>query len=177
MADVIEPLLGSIGLVKIRGPWGLVIRILQWLNGDGFADIEHAMVYVGDGQAVGAFPGGARTDTLASYIDSGYEIEWIVCPPEYGEAVARWAKSFRGIRYSFLDYGALALHRFHIPAPGLKSYIRSSGHMICSQLADRAANLGGWHLFTDGRWDGYVTPGALRKLWARLNARQQEDLA
>jgi len=168
MMKTVEPSLGSIGLVQIRGRWGLVIRILQWLNGDGFADIEHALVYVGAGDVVSAFPGGARLDTLASYLEQGYEIEWIECPEQYGAAVAMWARSFVGIKYSFLDYLALALHRFHVPVPWLRAYIASSGHMICSQLADRAAKLAGWHLFADGRWDGYVTPGALRRLRARL---------
>ena len=66
----------------------------------------------------------------------------------------------RGTRYSFLDYDALAMHRLGIYVPGLRGYIADSRHMICSQLCDRAYDLGGVHLF-DNRWEGYVTPGDL----------------
>ncbi|MFD0528969.1 hypothetical protein ACFQ1I_21765 [Kitasatospora arboriphila] len=37
-----------------------LIRIGQWLNASGFADYEHAFVFVGDGQLVEAQPGGAE---------------------------------------------------------------------------------------------------------------------
>ncbi len=33
--------------------------------------------------------------------------------------------------------------------------------MICSQLVDQSYQDAGVHLFSDGRWSGYVTPGAL----------------
>jgi len=35
---------------------------------------------------------------------------------------------------------------------------------MCSQLADKAAQLGGWRIFDDGRWRGYVMPFDLAKL-------------
>jgi hypothetical protein len=63
-----------------------------------------------------------------------------------------------GVGYSFLDYQAIFLHANHIPFPGLKTYIESTRHMICSQLGDQARLDGGSHLFDDGRWPGYVTP-------------------
>lgn len=74
--------------------------------------------------------------------------------------------------YSVADYFALAAHRLHIPAPHLKRYVRSSGHMICSQLADAAAAEGGWHLFEDGRWPGDVTPGDLYRLYQAQRAHR-----
>jgi hypothetical protein len=81
--------------------------------------------------------------------------------------------------YSELDYLAQAAHRLHIPSKHLKAYVESSGHLICSQLADRAASLGGWHLFDDGRWDGYVPPCDLYKLyWAqRMERYAQGDVS
>lgn len=69
-----------------------------------------------------------------------------------------WHKTGPGVGYSFLDYLAIAAHSQHLPVPGLQSYIASTGHMICSQLADQCRSDGGSHLFNDGRWPGYVSP-------------------
>ena len=71
------------------------------------------------------------------------------------------ARKLQGVPYSWADYAALFTHRLHIPAPGLKAYIASSGSLICSQLADELYLRLGAHIFDDGRWPGYVTPGAL----------------
>lgn len=169
-----EPKPGDIGLVRIDGYVGQLIRFGQWLNADGFANYSHAFVYVGDGKIIEAMPGGALLSPLSRYDDQ--VPLWLRCPEECGAAVAEAARSFgpqrdasgrlvkRGVPYSWADYGALALHRFHIPAPRLKRFIESSKSMICSQLADRAAQLGGWHIFDDGRDPGDVTPGDLTRL-------------
>lgn len=70
-----------------------------------------------------------------------------------------WGKA--GVPYSAADYLAIAAHSLHVPVPGLQEFIKTSGHMICSQLCDRAANQAGKHLFTDDRWDGFVKPSDL----------------
>jgi hypothetical protein len=150
---------GDIGLVAIKGGVGSLIRVGQWLNGDGYRNYEHAFVYVGDGDLVEAEPDGARLAPLSEYDAAG--VLWLPCLEQYRTAVADAARSLIGTPYSALDYFALAAHRLRIPVPGLCEYISSTGHMICSQLADEAARRGGWHLFADGRWPGYVTPGAL----------------
>jgi hypothetical protein len=157
---------GDIGLVAIRGRVGAGIRLGQWLCGDGYADFEHAFVHVGDGEIVEAMPHGALLSKLSRYDDRAVEtgLAWLRCPREYGTEVARAAREMVGVPYSFLDYGAIALHRFRVPAPHLRAYIEASGHQICSQLCDRAAERGGWHLFNDKRWHGYVTPGSLYQL-------------
>lgn len=152
---------GSIGLVEIPGDVGRAIRFGQWLNGDGYENYEHAFTYLGDGEIIEAEPGGAR---IVAFHYSLRNVIWLPCPAEYGDAVAREARELEGVPYSFLDYAALATHRLHIPAPGLRDYIADTGHMLCSQLCDEAARRGGWHLFHDGRWAGYVTPGALYAL-------------
>lgn len=154
---------GDIGLTQIGGEVGFGIRFGQWLNGDGFADYEHAFVFIGSGLLIEAEPGGARKADIREYATD--TIEWLRCPPEFGPAVAAAAITYPGTPYSFLDYAAIAAHRVHIPYPQLKAYIASTGHMICSQLADAAAQAGGWHLFTDNRWVGSVTPGDLHRLY------------
>jgi hypothetical protein len=162
MVDLYTPSPGDIGLTQIQGGIGVGIRAAQWLGGDGFANFEHAFTYTGNGWIVEAEPGGARKAALAEYATS--MVAWLHCPVQYGAAVAAAAGSYLGVPYSFLDYAAIAAHRLHLPTPGLHAYIADTGHMICSQLADRAAADGGWHLFADGRWSGYVTPGDLYHL-------------
>jgi hypothetical protein len=162
-----QPKPGDIGLTQISGWGGKAIRAGQWLLGDGYADFEHAYVVTevdADGTVwiVEAMPGGAH------HVRQWHTVNrHLVCPDEYRAGVVATAlrQAERKVPYSDLDYGALALHRFHVPAPGLRTYIESSGHQICSQLADYCAAKSGWHLFDDGRWPGYVTPGALNRLW------------
>lgn len=166
MSDsVYVPLPGDIGLTQISGDVGRAIRFGQWLDGDGFADYEHAFVYTGAGHIVEAEPGGALDSLLERYDAS--RIAWLRCPDPYRVNVCKAAKLYVGVPYSFADYAAIAAHRARLPVPGLRGYIESTGHMICSQLADRAAMDGGWHLFSDDRWPGYVDPGALWRLYAR----------
>lgn len=156
------PTLGSIGLVTIPGTAGRLIRLGQWLNGDGYRDYEHAFVVVAVGlgtMIVEAEPGGAQLNPL-HYQD----VLWLPCPVEYGPAVAAAARSMIGTPYSWLDYLALAAVRLHLPSRRLRRYVADSGHMICSQLADHAAGLGGWVLFHDGRSPEDVTPGDLSHL-------------
>lgn len=167
-----EPRPGDIGLTQISG-WGVLIRLGQWLNGSGFADYEHAFVVTEyrngltrpDPWIVEAMPGGAQ------HVKNWHDLRrtrWLICPDEYRDAVAASARGFVDVPYSVADYFVLAAHRLHIPAPHLKRFVRDSGHMICSQLADAAAAEGGWHLFKDGRWPGDVTPGDLNALWLTL---------
>jgi hypothetical protein len=176
MDSTYNPKPGDIGMVHMTGWGGRAIRAGQWLNGEGYADYQHAYVVVGDqvrgsdlpGQTtkiIEAMPGGALLSPLSRY--AGFRPVYLRCPDQYRQAVAEAALSMEGTPYSVADYLALAAHHFHIPAPYLQHYIASSGHMICSQLADRAAARGGWHLFDDGRWDGYVTPLSLHALYLR----------
>lgn len=166
---IYQPNPGDIFLVPMPGIGGQLIRLGQLAAGDGWTKYQHAGVVVGvdpfksdEGmRTIEAYPGGAILGRLDRFDPD--EIVWLRCPPGYRITVANAALGFRGIGYSGLDYPALGLHRFHIPAPHLKSFIESRGHMICSQLADASAAKGGWHIFDDGRWPGFVTPNDLGK--------------
>lgn len=155
---------GRIGLTQIHGRVGLGIRIGQYLNGSGFEDFEHAFLDLGDGTLIEAEPGGARIRSLDEYTPG--EVHW--CDniyrrvlPSQRLAIAKAGRDFEGVKYSFLDYDALVLHHFGLDTDGLRRYINADGHMICSQLVDRAYRNGGVQIFTDDRWDGFVTPGDL----------------
>lgn len=166
MDGAVTPLPGDFGLCRISGPVGFLIRVGQWLNGSGFADYEHAFIYTGAGLIVEAQPGGARETNLAQYADR--PILWstgkVPLTDEQRTAVIAAVRSFIGTPYSFVDYLAIAAHRFHLPLPGLRAYVASSGHLMCSALVDRAEERAGVHLFQDGRWDGYVLPDSLGAL-------------
>lgn len=159
---------GYIGLTRITGGVGKLIRFCQWLNGDGFGVYQHAYLVVpaerpgGELRLIEAMPGGAVVRPLSVYDDRHV---LYVSPsgltPAQRKAIADCALKYRDVPYSFLDYLALAAHRFHLPVPGLRRYIQSTGHQICSQLADRAYLDAGQHLFTDKRWEGFVTPMAI----------------
>lgn len=169
-----QPRLGDVGLTRISGPVGRGIRVAEFLNGDGWAgDIEHAFGVSGlrmDGGfvIVEAEPGGARQ------VDLHYpanEIEWIPCPDEFRLPMARELRRLVGTPYSFVDYGACACHRLHLPVPGLREFIEATHHAMCSQLVDLAASRAGWHWFgslavppSEPVWDGYATPRMLRRL-------------
>lgn len=174
---------GDIAAVRMGGDAGRLIRIGQWLNGDGFRDFEHAISYIGgpDDLILEAEPGGARlvpmhyvaADCLWSTGAKSLELT------DAQRAMApEIAEKYKGVPYSALDYQALAMHRLHIPSlplwPGdkglctLKTFIGETGHMICSQMADQFRQDMGSHLFTDPPvWPGYVTPGAISGLIAR----------
>jgi hypothetical protein len=157
---------------------GLLITVGEYLNGDGFSYFDHAGVYVGMadvngpyGYLMAAMPSGARLaplqeDQLGDSISPGWLWSTGMVPltdDQRGKIVAT-ALLCKGVPYSWADYYSLAARRLHIPVPGLKDYIADSGHMICSQLCDYVYMQAGVHLFTDGRWPGYVVPADLANL-------------
>lgn len=157
---------GDIGVTSISGGVGKLITVGEWLNGNKDDKYDHAFIYVGNGQVVEAEPGkqGAWLGNVVNYMDGrplAFSTGKLSVDPSVSLEIVNIALSLVGTPYSFLDYLAIAAHRFHLPVPGLKSYIASSKHMICSQLCDYVYQQAGIKLFTDGRWDGYVTPAAL----------------
>lgn len=144
------------------------IKLGERLYTGGFAAYDHAFICSqrrpdGTLMIVEAQPGGA-VETAFHY--AGRPHLWstgrILSSPAAGSA----AIGYVGTPYSFLDYEALAAHHWHLPLPGLLSYIKSTRHMICSQLVDQCEMDAGVHLFEDGRWPGYVTPQDLANLIA-----------
>lgn len=169
------PATGTIGLTPISGDVGKLIEFGDFLNGQGFRDWEHAFLLGPDGSILEAEPGGARIGNVSEYSDiywctaiasqftEGKLADiWGLAVQKYGPE-ARWKTRTGGVGYSFLDYLALFCHRLRIPVPGLRGYIGSTKHMICSVLADQAYADEGCHLFA-GTWPGYVTPLGLFNL-------------
>jgi hypothetical protein len=163
------PAPGLIGLTEIGGEVGRLIHLGQylaetpmdrWLRRNDLPRYEHALVALDtEGTCIEAEPGGAEIVNVSKY-PSVYWCYGIASKFTAYEltGVADAAREFEGVGYAFLDYEALALHRLHVPAPGLKGFIEDQGHVICSQLADASYERRDLHVFNDGRWPGYVMP-------------------
>lgn len=159
---------GDFGLVSIKGGVGFLIRVGQFLNGDGFLDYEHAFIYIGNGQIVEAEPGGAVISQLSEY--DGRAIMWstdlVPLTANQRTVIVEAAVSQVGTPYSFLDYLAIGLYRIGLRHPGVAKYVLSSKHLICSQLVAQDFSDAGVAL-TD--YPPYlVTPGRLTKYLLKL---------
>jgi len=127
---------GDFGLTSIKGGVGFLIRVGQWLNGDGFRDYEHAFIYVGEGKIVEAEPGGALLSDLDEYSDRPimWSTDLIPLTDEQRNLIVQSALAQIGTPYSFLDYLAIGLYRLGIKHPGVAKRVEDSKHLICSQL-------------------------------------------
>lgn len=156
---------GDFAVVPVQGIVGKLIRIGQWLNGNGYRNYEHAYVVVDNDQIVEAEPGGAILSTDNRYTGRSplYGTSKVVPTNEQRSAVVEAAKGFVGTPYSFVDYVFLALKRLNIKVPFLTERVIDSKHMICSQLVVEAYRAAGIDLFP-GKLSCEVTPGDLANL-------------
>ena len=117
MPEAPSPLPGDFAVARMDGHAARLIRIGQWLNGDGFADYEHAFVYVGDGHLVEAQPGGAELRPLSAY--NNRHVLWSTgrydLTDQQRSDITAAAHRYIGTPYSVADYFALAAHRFRLP--------------------------------------------------------------
>ena len=169
------PDVGDFEVVHMGGDSGKLIRFAQWLNGNGFKDYEHARIYVGNGQIVEAQPGGARLAPWSPDDGGLWSTGLIPLTALQRSALVSAARKYIGTPYSAADYFAIAAVRlkFGLLVPYLHGYVATSRHMICSQLVDQCYQDAGVHLFNDGRWPGYVTPGALADLLVSRRGKNQ----
>lgn len=160
-----SPLPGTIGLSRIRGLLGLLIHVGQILNGDG-SRYTHAFLVTDDGDAFGAFPGGAVGIAMAVEERMRGPVAYLDIPltDVQRDSVLAAAGRYLGTPYSFMEYAALIALRLRIPSRRLRAYVASSGHMICSQLVDQIYRDAGVRVFNDGRLPQDVTPGDLARL-------------
>ncbi|MFD6361845.1 hypothetical protein ACFWFX_18635 [Streptomyces roseolus] len=160
----LTPLPGDFALTKIGGVTGRFVAAGQALVGDA-APVQHAFVYVGNGEIVQAMPGGAELIRLE---DASEPVVWSTGHFELTAwertHITTAAHGLVGTPYSFLDYASIALAHFRIRPRWVRDYVADTGHLICSQLVDEVYLRAGVHLFDDGRLPGDVTPGDLWKL-------------
>ena len=182
MALGLGPLPGAFGLSRTYGATGAGIHLGQFLLGEP-TSYGHAFLVLDDDEVIEATTRGAVITPLRQYLSrpAGHVV---FCDRPVQDYVARHvdptipagrhfedfarqgvvatARSLIGTPYSWADYAALAAHRYRIPGhERLRRFVADTGRLICSQLVDEAYRRAGIHLFDDGRWPGYVTPGAL----------------
>jgi cell wall-associated NlpC family hydrolase len=170
---------GDFEVVHIEGLGGKLIHLGEMLNGSGFADYEHARLYLGDGKCVQAEPGGATIVPFDPNDHGQWSTGLFSIPKETRKKIVEYGYKCEGVGYSAVDYFALAARRLKLGllVPGLRTYVASSGHMICSQLVDWCYQQAGVQLFDDKRWNGYVTPTDLYELMWSRRARQRTNMA
>ena len=175
---VIEP--GDFAAVRSSGMISGLIQAgeqsVLWLESQNHRAAEakigkwtHAIFYAGgpDDLILEAEPGGARMrpfhyDMAGCMWSSGRPALALTAQQRQAApivaAVYANANDGKGVPYSFADYEAIGAHALGISESWLKDFIASSGHMICSQLVDQCRLDLGSHLFSDGRWPGFVDP-------------------
>jgi hypothetical protein len=179
---VAQPRPGDFTCIPVSWPVGLGITVGQWLDGDRFNFYDHAEIYVGRadtacpyGYTVSTYPDGPGKRPLpcdpAKLPGSLWSSGLIDLTGTQRVDIVEWALAHQDTGYSFADYGALVLHRLGMKDPGLRRYIAATRKMICSQYVDAAYRLNDVNLFSDGRWEGYVTPGDLSGLLQGLLAK------
>lgn len=156
---MVQPKPGDFGLTQIPGEVGKLISLGERLNGDKFTQFSHAFIVAENNQIVEAEVSGARVSTLAEFPTATFS-SWNLSAQQRDDVV-KAAYAAVGTPYSFADYVAIAVHKLRLPVPGLRKYVESSKHMICSQLVDWCYQQAGVQLFSDDRWNGYVTPADL----------------
>jgi hypothetical protein len=113
---------------------------------------------------VQAMPGGAVEIELGP---ENFTTDYVYVRPDYvahpnqNLEVAEDARYRIGTPYSFADYVALFGWHVGIRNGLVRRYVRTSRHMICSQLADKVLSDSGFHVFNDGRLPQDVMPAEL----------------
>lgn len=173
----VNPLPGDIILLRITGPAGWLVWLLQALNGD-LSPWTHVGVCLDDGTLFEAQPGGAVFTPLEHYAGrpmaivtkqwvpagSGYQVK-VPLQPTSAERfqIVEEARSRVNIQYNWNTYLFLALYRVHIRPKWLRDRVRDDYRFICSQAADMIYFIVGIDL-----WPGHdpyeTTPGDLARL-------------
>jgi hypothetical protein len=155
------PEIGDVGLVKVQGFVGKLIGACEFLNGTKHKNTkyQHSFLYLGNGMVLEGQPGGAVL-TRFDQRYAGESVVWVRVADlsdDQKNRLIQEAGKLVGVPYSFLDYSAMLVHRLHLPVPGLRRYVNSTDHMICSQIIAEVYRRIAVPLFS-GRWPGYVTP-------------------
>src|SRR5215469_4917221 len=159
------PEIGDFAVIPISGPVGKLISIGEWLNGSAFGAYDHAEIYMGNNQTMGAYPGGAHlVDLPQDQTGWLWSTGHITLTEVQRNNIYLNAMECQGIPYGWADYFYLAALRLHLPAPGYKAYMSDPKYLICSQLVDYCYMKSGVHLFNNNRLPGAVTPADLAKV-------------
>lgn len=171
------PELGDFGVVRTEGIGSALIRF------GTDSPVNHAFVYVGDGQIVEAEPGGALLSPVNRH---GDKVVWstgaVTLATIERQRIACYARTLVGTPYGWPDIVAIALAQRRLgelvdSRTWWVRRIQTLDTLICSQLVDVAYNRAGVHLFDDGRLPGLVSPGDLLGVIDHRGASVRRDVA
>lgn len=152
---------GQVGVVRHGTSW--VARGISWVTR---SPAFHVVVGVGDGNCIGAEPGGARVrpvDYWTGAVWSRFEMS-----AKQADLVARFALQHEGAPYAFFDDALIGLrYTAGLKAPDwLLRHLSADRQWMCSELADASLMAGGINLWP-GRWACDVAPGDFLDEWVR----------
>lgn len=152
------PELGAFGVTATTGWKAWVIRAVTR------STVNHAFIYVGNGEIVEANPSGAAWASVDKYPHAIWSHTALTTQQRH--AIANAADTLVGTPYSWVDdacIGLADLFGWHVPEP-VRHRLNRRDRLMCSQLVDRAYTKAGVHLWNDGRLEGDVSPGDLLHL-------------
>lgn len=158
-----NPQCGDIFLVHVPGIVGFGIGIGQQIVGSTSYFTHCGIVGPAGEVAIAAQPGGAIQTTLRDALPSSGRVVYSDFILNVRQRSEIWsaAQQYLGTPYSFADYAAIAALRL-LHTDALEAFVRDSGHMICSQLADQCYLDAGVKLLD--RAAGDVAPGDIANL-------------
>jgi len=173
---------GSFFLTRQTGNGGRWVAAAQSLV-RGASTYTHAGIVLDKGEVLEGLPGGARISPLSKITSAGPVLvcdrpvrEYVINHPYPDSTPAEvdyWIRqrivgiargAMVGVKYSWLDYAAIAMAEWHVPGWRLvRDRVESSKRLICSAMVDRVYAWAGVTLFDDGRLSGDVTPWDLNE--------------
>jgi hypothetical protein len=133
MQFVLEPQVGDIGLVDVKGGLGAVISFLQYAY-SGNVKALHSFLVLEDGMILESnYRVGARIVSIDKYIGKAVYLSWNLTT-ESRKAIAEEAKKYVSVKYSYLEYLYMTTSKFGRASQWLSNKIISSNKYICSSL-------------------------------------------
>lgn len=170
MALLVQP--GDFCVLPMAPPGGPLVELAQTIQQDVESRrlhqpqrYEHAEVYLGDGLTASAYANRRGIRPLSCPPEQVQGALWssglIELTAEQRDAIVQWCYDHPNVQYGALDYVALTAHTLGLDTRWLQNRIKSDKSYICSQYTDAAYLAAGVHLFSDGRFEGFVTPLSL----------------
>lgn len=151
-----KPLPGSYGVVHCGTWFG---RIISRFTGSPY---NHAFLVLDHANVWEARPRGAGLASLQDYIAMGARFSEDTLTKDQRDSITRWAVDHIGVRYGFLDIGALALHiALHLDWAPLWWIIGREHRLICSQAVAMAYQQAAGITLVPGKDAQEVTPADL----------------
>lgn len=150
-----EPKLGSYGIVSTHGLIGFLIQL------GTFSKMNHAFIYVGNGQIIEATPRkGVKISPVTNYQNIAWNHQEALTDPQR-EDIVRTALAHLGDPYFFRTFVVIGLRILRIPTPKwLTGDLSKSKGVICSELVAKCYRANGLNI-VKGKPDYFVTPSDL----------------